>query len=63
MKILMVVLGLVAAGSGVPKAVAHFMAASQVPIAGASFDAKVTVAGWSEKPSYATVGLTDREIG
>jgi len=47
---------------GVPKAVAHFMAASQVPIAGASFDAKVTVAGWSEKPSYATVGLTDREI-
>jgi len=47
---------------GVPKALARFMAASQVPIAGASFDAKTTVAGWSQKPSYATVGLQDREI-
>ena len=47
---------------GVPKSVAHFMAISQVPITAASFDAKVTVASWSQKPSYATVGLKDREI-
>ena len=47
---------------GVPKAVAHFMAISQMPITAASFDAKVTVAAWAQKPSYATVGLQDREI-
>jgi pimeloyl-ACP methyl ester carboxylesterase len=47
---------------GVPKTVAHFMAISQVPITAASFDAKTTVAAWSQKPSYAIVGLQDREI-
>jgi pimeloyl-ACP methyl ester carboxylesterase len=47
---------------GVPQSVAHFMAISQMPIATASFDATVTVAGWSKKPSYATVGTQDREI-
>jgi pimeloyl-ACP methyl ester carboxylesterase len=47
---------------GVPRSVADFMAISQVPIAAASFDAKVTVAGWLQKPSFATVGLEDREI-
>jgi pimeloyl-ACP methyl ester carboxylesterase len=47
---------------GVPQSVAHFMAISQAPIAVASFDATVTVAGWSIKPSYATVGTRDREI-
>ena len=47
---------------GVPKALAHFMAISQAPIAAASFEATVTVASWSQKPSYATVGLNDREI-
>ena len=48
--------------AGVPPAVAQFMAISQVPIAAASFDAAVSVQGWSQKPSYATVGSEDREI-
>lgn len=48
--------------AGVPQSVAHFMAISQQPIATASFGATVTVAGWSKKPSYATVGTRDREI-
>ena len=48
--------------AGVPASVAHFMAISQAPIAAASFGATVTVAGWSKKPSYATVGTKDREI-
>ena len=45
-----------------PQSIAHFMAISQQPIATASFAATVTVAGWSKKPSYATVGTEDREI-
>lgn len=47
---------------GVPQSVAQFMAISQAPAAAAVFDAKVTVAGWAHKRSYATVGLEDREI-
>jgi hypothetical protein len=39
--------------AGVPKATADFMAISQVPIAADSFVAKVTVAAWSKKPSFA----------
>jgi len=46
----------------VPKSVAHFMAISQVPIAAASFDAKVKATAWSEKPSYAVVSTQDRMI-
>lgn len=48
--------------AGVPKAVAHFMSISQVPIAASSFEAKATVASWSQKPSYAVVAQGDREI-
>jgi pimeloyl-ACP methyl ester carboxylesterase len=40
---------------GVPKATAHFMEISQVPIAADSFNAKVTVAAWSKKPSFAVI--------
>jgi pimeloyl-ACP methyl ester carboxylesterase len=47
---------------GVPKATAHFMAISQVPIASDSFSAKVTVAAWSKKPSFAVIPQQDRQI-
>lgn len=47
---------------GVAAATAHFMAISQVPIAAASFDAKVTVAAWSTKPSFAVIPRQDRQI-
>ena len=46
----------------VPESVAHFMSISQVPIAAASFDAKVTATAWSKKPTYATVSTQDRMI-
>lgn len=46
----------------VPKAVADFMAISQVPIATDSFSAKTTVASWSQKPSYAVVSKGDHMI-
>ena len=47
---------------GVPKPTANFMSISQVPIAAASFDAKVTVAAWSKKPSFAVIPQRDRQI-
>jgi pimeloyl-ACP methyl ester carboxylesterase len=47
---------------GVPKSTAHFMSISQVPIAVDSFDAKVTVAAWSKKPSFAVIPQQDRQI-
>jgi pimeloyl-ACP methyl ester carboxylesterase len=47
---------------GVPKATADFMAISQVPIAADSFAAKVTVAAWSKKPSFAVIPQGDRQI-
>jgi pimeloyl-ACP methyl ester carboxylesterase len=48
--------------SDVPKPVARFMAISQVPISGAIFGAKATVAAWKDKPSYAVVATQDRMI-
>jgi pimeloyl-ACP methyl ester carboxylesterase len=48
--------------AGVPKATADFMAISQVPIAADSFGAKVTVAAWSKKPSFAVIPQQDRQI-
>ena len=45
-----------------PKSVAHFMSISQVPIAAASFDAKVGATAWSLKRSYAVVSTQDRMI-
>ena len=45
-----------------PESVAHFMSISQVPIAGSSFEAKVTATAWSKKPSYAVVSTQDRMI-
>ena len=46
----------------VPTPVAHFMSISQVTIAAAIFDEKVTTAAWAQKPSYAIYGLQDRMI-
>ena len=46
----------------VPKAQAAFMATSQVPVSGAAFDAKVTIAAWHDKPSYAIVATQDRQL-
>jgi pimeloyl-ACP methyl ester carboxylesterase len=46
----------------VPKSLARFMAISQVPIAGEIFDAKITVASWKDKPSYAVIPKDDRMI-
>ena len=43
--------------AGVPKSLADFMAISQVPIFGEALKAKVTVATWKDKPSYAVVDL------
>jgi pimeloyl-ACP methyl ester carboxylesterase len=48
--------------AGVPKATADFMAISQVPIAADAFAAKVTVAAWSKKPSFAVIPRRDRQI-
>jgi pimeloyl-ACP methyl ester carboxylesterase len=48
--------------AGVPKPVADFMAISQVPIFGEALHAKVTVAAWKDKPSYAVVAKGDRMI-
>jgi pimeloyl-ACP methyl ester carboxylesterase len=46
----------------VPKSVAHFMSISQVPISASIFDAKVTTAAWTHKPSYALIATQDRMI-
>ena len=48
--------------AGVPKLVADFMAISQVPIFNEALKAKVTVASWKDKPSYAVVAKDDRMI-
>jgi pimeloyl-ACP methyl ester carboxylesterase len=45
-----------------PKAAAHFMAISQVPISGEAFSANATVAAWKDKPAYAVVAKQDRMI-
>ena len=48
--------------AGVAAATADFMAISQVPIAADAFAAKVTVAAWSKKPSFAVIPQEDRQI-
>lgn len=45
-----------------PKAEAHFMAISQVPVSAGSFGGKATVAAWKDKPSYYIVSTNDRMI-
>ena len=48
--------------AGVPRATAHFMAISQVPINADSFSVKVTASAWSKKPTYAVIPKGDRMI-
>jgi pimeloyl-ACP methyl ester carboxylesterase len=45
-----------------PKAVARFMAISQVPVAAEALHAKATVAAWKQKPNYAVIPMQDRMI-
>jgi pimeloyl-ACP methyl ester carboxylesterase len=49
-------------GADLPKATSEFMARSQMPILGAAFSAKLTVAAWRDKPSYAIVATEDRAL-
>ncbi len=49
-------------GADLPKATAEFMARSQMPILGAAFSTKLTVAAWHDKPSYAIIATEDREL-
>ena len=46
----------------VPPATAHFMAQSQVPFSGDSFNGKVTAPAWKNKPSWYLVSTEDRAI-
>jgi pimeloyl-ACP methyl ester carboxylesterase len=38
------------------------MARSQMPILGAAFSTKLTVAAWRDKPSYVIIATEDREL-
>jgi pimeloyl-ACP methyl ester carboxylesterase len=49
-------------GADLPKATADFMARSQMPILGAAFSTKLTVAAWRDKPSYVIIASEDREL-
>jgi pimeloyl-ACP methyl ester carboxylesterase len=49
-------------GADLPKATAEFMSHSQMPIYGAAFSTKLTVAAWHDKPSYAIIATEDREL-
>lgn len=49
-------------GADLPKAKAEFMAHSQVPVAGAVFNVKLTAAAWHDKPSYAIIATQDRAL-
>jgi len=45
-----------------PKAQAEFMSRSQMPVSGAAFSARLTVAAWHDKPSYAVIATQDRAL-
>ena len=49
-------------GADLPKATAEFIAHSQMPILGAAFSTKLTVAAWRQKPSYAIIATEDRSL-
>jgi pimeloyl-ACP methyl ester carboxylesterase len=49
-------------GTELPKAQAEFMAHSQMPVAGAAFNAKLTTAAWHDKPSYAIIATEDQAL-
>jgi len=45
-----------------PPAQARYMADSQMPVAAAAFDIKVSVAAWRDKPTYGIVATDDRVL-
>jgi pimeloyl-ACP methyl ester carboxylesterase len=45
-----------------PEATGEFMARSQMPVLGAAFNTRLTVAAWRDKPSYAVIATEDREL-
>jgi pimeloyl-ACP methyl ester carboxylesterase len=49
-------------GADLPKATAEFMGRSQMPILGAAFSTKLSVAAWHDKPSYVIIAAEDREL-
>jgi pimeloyl-ACP methyl ester carboxylesterase len=49
-------------GTELPKAQAEFMAHSQMSVAGAAFNAKLTTAAWHDKPSYAIIATEDQAL-
>ena len=49
-------------GADLPKATAEFMARAQMPVSGGAFSAKLTVAAWHDKPSYAIIATDDRAL-
>ncbi len=49
-------------GADLPKVTAEFMARSQMPVSGAAFSARLTVAAWRDKPSYAIIAAEDRAL-
>jgi len=49
-------------GADLPKATAEFMSRSQMPILGAAFSTKMTVAAWRDKPSYVIIATEDRVL-
>jgi pimeloyl-ACP methyl ester carboxylesterase len=49
-------------GADLPRAAAEFMARSQMPIFGAAFSTKLTVAAWRDKPSYVIIATEDRVL-
>ena len=49
-------------GADLPKAMAEFMAHSQMPILGTAFSTRLTVAAWRDRPSYAIIATDDRVL-
>jgi pimeloyl-ACP methyl ester carboxylesterase len=49
-------------GADLPAATADFLAHSQMPVFGAAFTTRLTVAAWRDKPSYAIIASEDREL-
>ncbi len=49
-------------GADLPRTTTEFMARSQMPVSGAAFSARLTVAAWRDKPSYAIIAAGDRAL-
>ncbi|MBS0376264.1 MAG: alpha/beta fold hydrolase [Proteobacteria bacterium] len=49
-------------GADLPPSEAAFLAQAQMPVAAAAFDARLPVAAWHDKPSYAVIATEDRAL-